>query len=135
MLEFRIQFLQFFFFVISISCEEIVPLDNTPHVNDTSASSHPVNFSLLNNRYIKESEHVSRYIGVDKKCVFVFSIQTISGSFNEKDELTGTLQNTMVTESVPSSFYCTGGCGGSQLSLGDQHYWENGECIKHETCT
>ncbi|XP_057301021.1 uncharacterized protein LOC130635645 isoform X2 [Hydractinia symbiolongicarpus] len=38
------------------------------------------------------------------------------------------------TELVPASYYCSDGCGGNILDLGNIHIFENGVCVKQDTC-
>lgn len=65
---------------------------------------------------------------------FVFSIRTILGTFNEDDELSGSMNEIILQEKIPAAFHCSGGCGGKRLYADNQHLWEHGECIQHEYC-
>lgn len=61
-------------------------------------------------------------------------VHKTSATMNLQHQTSGPLVVQDVTETIPPAYYCTGGCGGQQLSSENRLLWQNGECVSHETC-
>jgi len=91
-------------------------------------------------------ENVIREIPVEGESLFYATVPTAvqivintvstEGSINQ-DNLKfsdGLTTPKILVENVPSHYYCTGGCGGNQLSPNSVLLWDNGICVKQEVC-